>query len=62
QRARRVVGAFARLAFFWLKYWDRLLARRPAACDAASAFYFLGRKSNRTFSDRELIDSYVGGF
>ncbi|MCA9161508.1 MAG: methyltransferase domain-containing protein [Planctomycetales bacterium] len=62
QRARRVVGAFARLAFFWLKYWDRLLARRPAACDAASAFYFLGRQSNRTFSDRELIDSYVGGF
>ena len=61
-RARAVVSGFSRLAFFWLIYLDRFLAHRPAASDAASAFYFLGRKSDSVLSDRDLIADYRGGF
>ncbi len=46
---------------FWLKYLDRRLVKRPAAYDAASAFYFLGRRSDGVLPDRELIKLYKGG-
>ena len=58
--ARRVAIAFARVTGFWLKYLDHYLIRRPGAIDAASALYFLGRKSNRTLSDAEIISHYRG--
>ncbi len=60
--SRAVVSGFSRLAFFWLKYFDYYLVSRPAALDAASGFDFLGEKSRQVFSDRELIQSYRGGF
>ncbi len=59
---RRIVSGIARLALGWLKYFDYYLAHRPAALDAASAFYFLGRKSPETLADRELLRQYRGGF
>jgi SAM-dependent methyltransferase len=58
---RRVVQAFARSTSFFLKYFDRYLARRPAAQDAASACYFLGRRAEVALDDRELIKLYRGG-
>ena len=60
--SRAAVSGFSRLAFFWLKYFDYYLVRRPAALDAASGFYFLGEKSGQVLSDRELMQSYRGGF
>ena len=60
--SRAVVSGLSRLALFWLKYFDYYLVRKPAALDAASGFYFLGEKSRQVFSDRELIQSYRGGF
>ena len=60
--ARRVAGGVTRIAFGWLKYFDRFLQHRPGALDAASAFYFLGRKSKVPLDDRALIASYRGGF
>jgi SAM-dependent methyltransferase len=59
--ARAVVSALCRLAFGWLKYLDVFLQDLPAACDAAAAFYFLGRKLPQAISDRELIRDYRGG-
>lgn len=59
---RALVSGLTRLAFFWLKYFDRLLARRESAFDAASAFYFLGQKSGDVLPDRELVAAYRGGF
>lgn len=53
RRLRRLLRAFARLTAFWLKYFDLFLLRRPDALDAASGFYFLGRKSDRVLGDRE---------
>ena len=59
-RARAAAIAFARLTAFWLKWFDRRLLDRPGAFDAASAYYFLGMKSDRVLSDRELITQYRG--
>lgn len=58
--ARALVRAFSRAAFFWLKYFDRRLIDRPGALDAASGYYFLGEKSARVLSDRELVTLYRG--
>jgi hypothetical protein len=33
----------------------------PGALDAASGFYFLGRKSATVLSDRDLLRLYRGG-
>jgi SAM-dependent methyltransferase len=55
--AARLVG---RCTAFPLKYFDGFLAKRPGAYDAASGFYFLGRKSDQPLADRELVRSYRG--
>jgi SAM-dependent methyltransferase len=52
-------GVLAKLALFWIKYFDRLADPRHAA-DSASAVYFLGRKSDRTLGPREMIAHYKG--
>lgn len=57
---RTLAKAVARLTAWPLKYCDGYLARRPAAYDAASGFYFLGERSKRRLSDRELIPLYRG--
>jgi len=55
---RKIVRGFARFTSFWLKYTDAILLNRPGASDAASATFFMGRKSEQTLSDRELVRSY----
>lgn len=57
---RNVAKALARLMFFWLKHFDRLLAHRPEAMDAASCTYFFGRKIQGRVPDAEIIARYVG--
>lgn len=58
--ARNVVKAITRLAFFWLKYFDYYLIDKPGTFDAASGYYFLGRKSETVLDDRELLKLYQG--
>jgi SAM-dependent methyltransferase len=60
QIARIMVRGFSRLALFWLKYADYYLIDKPGTFDNASGHYFLGRKSARTMSDRELVTGYRG--
>lgn len=50
----------ARLSSFYLKYFDYLLIDRPGAIDAASGFWFIGRKADNALSDRQLIGLYRG--
>jgi len=57
---RGVLRGFARLTSFYLKYFDYYLVGRPATIDAASGFYFLGRKAQGVLPDRELIQYYKG--
>jgi SAM-dependent methyltransferase len=58
--SRGLVKAFARLTGFWLKYLDTFVDGKPGVLDAASGYYFLGRKSEHTLPDRELIKLYRG--
>jgi SAM-dependent methyltransferase len=58
--ARRLMRVAARLTAFWLKWFDRWLITRPAALDAASSLYFLGRRSDRVIDDAEAMSQYAG--
>jgi SAM-dependent methyltransferase len=60
RRTRKALQVAGRLSGFWLKYFDRVLRGHAAAFDAASGVYFLGRKSEHTVSDRELVAGYRG--
>jgi hypothetical protein len=57
---RALIRAFTSLTAFFLKYFDHFLVETPGALDAASGCYFMGRKSDRTLSDRDLITLYRG--
>ncbi|MBD3559578.1 methyltransferase type 11, partial [Planktothrix sp. FACHB-1355] len=58
--AQALVTAFARFTSFWWKYFDYFLVDKPGTFDAASGYYFMGKKSDRILSDRELIQLYKG--
>jgi len=46
-------------SFFW-KYFDYFMIDKPGSYDAASAFYFLGRKSIKILSDKDLLKNFRG--
>lgn len=58
--ARRLVKAFAGLTSFYLKYFDHLTIDKPGTLDAASGYYFMGKKSDTPLADKELIKLYRG--
>jgi SAM-dependent methyltransferase len=58
--ARGIMRGIARITTFPLKYLDRYLIRNPAAIDAASGFFFMGRKAGVPLSDRDLLAYYKG--
>jgi SAM-dependent methyltransferase len=51
----------ASLAFFWLKYFDAWLVKRPGGLDAASGTFFLGRRRLTEVDDRSIVRNYRGG-
>jgi len=57
---RRLIGAFARLTSFFLTYLDYLLIDKPGTLDAASGYYFIGKKSNQVLPDKSLVQLYQG--
>lgn len=60
-RWSRALGLLVgRLSSFWLPYLDRFVLGRSGAFDAASAVYFLGRRSERPLDARELVRTYRG--
>ncbi|HQU86255.1 MAG TPA: class I SAM-dependent methyltransferase [Pyrinomonadaceae bacterium] len=59
---RKFLVFFAGLTTFFLKYFDHYLIRKVGSLDAASSYYFIGRKGNETLSDRELLKQYRGAF
>jgi SAM-dependent methyltransferase/uncharacterized protein YbaR (Trm112 family) len=59
---RRLLIIFSRFTAFWLKYLDYLLVNTAGAVDAASGLFFLGRKSDKTLCDKELLRLYRGAF
>lgn len=55
-----LLTTFASFTSFFLRAFDGALIDRPRALDAAAGVYFLGRRSESTLSDRELVASYRG--
>jgi hypothetical protein len=49
-----------RMTSFFLKYFDYYLIEKPGAYDAASGFFFIGKKSNTKLSDKDLIKQFKG--
>jgi SAM-dependent methyltransferase len=60
RRWRALLKGFASLTSFFLKYFDYYLIDKPGTFDAASGYYFMGRKAEHALSDRELITLYKG--
>lgn len=60
QTAGQIAFAFGSITGFWLKYLDYFLIDKPSAFDAASAYFFLGRRSETMLSDEDLIADYQG--
>jgi len=59
-RTRVLVDAIVSFLFIWLAYIDIWLSRSKRAYDSASGYYFYGKKSSLTLSDRDLIRFYRG--
>lgn len=57
-RSAAMLGA--RLCFFWLKYFDRMMDGHPTAMDGASCTYILGSRAQQPISDAEIVAGYVG--
>ena len=55
----KAMGKLAKLGFFWLTYFDRLV---PASftTDSASGFYLLARKADAPLPPRAMVDFYAG--
>ena len=58
---RKILNRIGRSVLFPLKEFDRILANRPTALDAASALYFLGARSEIEIGRHELVRGYRGG-
>jgi SAM-dependent methyltransferase len=58
--AGSLLTTLASCTSFFLKAFDGWLIDRPRALDAAAGVYFLGRRSETTLSDRDLVASYRG--
>ncbi len=54
-----LAGKLSRAPLFWLRHLDRLIPK-SYSMDSASAYYFLGRRSNRELQPREIVDYYRG--
>jgi SAM-dependent methyltransferase len=55
-----ILSILVHLTSFFLKYFDYYLIDKPGSYDAASAYFFMGKKSNQTLNDRDLIKGFKG--
>jgi len=61
ERSRLILSILGRLTAFHLKYFDYLSTKSSSAYEAASGFYFLGRKAKVLFSDKAVVFFYGSG-
>ena len=57
---RKLLILFTRFTSFFWKYFDYLLIDKPGSLDAASGYFFMGKKSASRLDDRELLKLYKG--
>jgi SAM-dependent methyltransferase len=58
KRSRRAATVASFMLCWPFKYFDRWLLRNPAAFEVAPGFFFMGQRSERALSDRELVEEY----
>lgn len=54
-------GLIARALLFWVRYIDKIIPE-DYAVDSASGVFFLGRKSEREITPREIVKYYKGAY
>ncbi|NQU31731.1 MAG: methyltransferase domain-containing protein [Bacteroidetes bacterium] len=57
---RFILSTIVSFLFFWLKYIDYITHNNKGTFNGASGFYFIGRKSDKVLSDKELIKLFKG--
>lgn len=57
---RSLLADFAHFTSFHLKYLDYFLVKNPGTFDAASGYYFIGKKADAVLTDKELLMQYKG--
>jgi hypothetical protein len=55
----RNMGRVVRAVLFWVRFLDRVSDRRFGS-DAASALFFLGRRSESSLRPRDMVADYNG--
>jgi len=60
KRLRKLLIPFTNLTSFFWKYFDYFLIDKPGTLDAASGYYFMGKKSDHPVSDKEILKQYRG--
>jgi SAM-dependent methyltransferase len=55
----QLLGKLVRGLFFWLRFLDRLVPEK-FVMDDASAYYFLGRRSDQALAPHEIVEYYRG--
>jgi SAM-dependent methyltransferase len=50
----------ANYLIFWLRLLDAWVRRSPVSVDAASSYYYIGRRSDTTLADREIAAMFIG--
>jgi SAM-dependent methyltransferase/uncharacterized protein YbaR (Trm112 family) len=59
-RAAKVLAWIGRITGIVIEQFDYLLGQRPGALDGASCVFFLGTRSPRAISDRDVVAGYRG--
>lgn len=60
KRVRKLLIPFTRITSFFWKYFDYIHINKPGTLDAASGYFFMGKKSEIPLDDRDLIKLYKG--
>ena len=58
RNGKAIAGFMVHILFFWIKYFDYILINNRDAFDAASGFYFMGTKSEKTLTDKQIVAFY----
>ena len=59
-RGAKIAKYAGNYLIFWLRYLDPLVRRSPVSIDAAASYYYVGRKSETTLPDREILTMFKG--
>lgn len=60
KRIRKLLIPFTRLTSFFWKYFDYIIINKPGTLDAASGYFFMGKKAEIPLDDRDLLKLYKG--